>query len=359
MKKKFTSTTWKRYQKRKNLKTFLRRSRIKRREHKSNFEREKRHLEERKKVESYSLHLASKRRSKILRAKNPNKYKNHSAPNEFSLVSNPEILIEYFNEAERILNEKRQIIFDISKIHTLTPDGITLLIAKINHESFHKGIKILGNSPDDLELKDLFIQSGFYTYVDEKSPRPNNNTNLLLHKETNNKVEPTIAKDACLLGIKHTFNNEEIYEPLYNILIEAMQNTNNHASILKKGYYDWWLYVYNDPKSKITSYSFLDLGVGIFESLPVRNWKESVKKFLQLNSNLDLVDKLFSGDISSRTGKAERGKGMPQIYQCAQDKNIKEFIIISNDVYANLKTNQHRKLNTKFAGTMLYWEIIP
>ncbi len=38
---------------------------------------------------------------------------------------------------------------------------------------------------------------------------------------------------------------------------------------------------------------------------------------------------------------------------------MKEFIIISNDVYANLKTNNYTKLNTTFAGTLLYWEIQP
>jgi len=295
----------------------------------------------------------------FLTAKNPNEYTNLVAPDEFSFVSNTENVLKYFAFAEKTISERKQIILNISSIKRLTSDAIALLIAKITLRSFNRGIKIIGNAPRNEQLLNLFIQSGFYHYVQSKAPKLQTKPNLLLHKRTNHKVEPTIAKQACLIGIRHTFGNSEIYEPLYDILIEAMQNTNNHAGLERKGLYDWWLFVFNDPESKISSYSFLDLGVGIFESLPVKNWRRGILEATGLTSNVNLVDRLISGEISSRTGKAERGKGIPQIYQCSTDKNIKEFIIVSNDVHANLKTKQYTKLSTTFGGTLLYWEIQP
>ena len=64
-------------------------------------------------------------------------------------------------------------------------------------------------------LSRLFVQSGFYDYVITKAPKVRNNNKLLIHEITNNRVEPDIAKRACLLGLRHTFKNEEIFEPLW------------------------------------------------------------------------------------------------------------------------------------------------
>jgi hypothetical protein len=278
------------------------------------------------------------------------------APDDFSLINNTELTIEYFNNAHKELKKKNRILFDISQIKTLTTDAIAVQIAKIKDANFHLNNNIIGNEPKDETLKKLFIQSGFYNYVNTKGPKPTNNKKLLIHEITNNRVEPDIAKEACLLGLKHTFQNEDIFEPLYDILIEIMQNTNNHAGDTR-GVYDWWLHVYNHPDSFKTSYTFLDLGVGIFESLPVKSFKRDFLELLGFKSNLDLVPKLFAGEIKSRTSRPERGKGIPQVFECSQNKVFETFILISNDVYADLKTKNYKLIKTPFEGTLFYWEI--
>jgi hypothetical protein len=278
------------------------------------------------------------------------------APEDFSLINNSEATIEYFNLAHAQLKKNNRILFDISKIKTLTTDAIAVQIAKIKDAKFHLNNNIIGNEPDDENLKKLFVQSGFYDYVNTRGPKPTTDKNLLIHEITNNKVEPDIAKTACLLGLKHTFKNEAIFEPLYDILIEVMQNTNNHAGTTR-GIYDWWLHVYTHPDSSKTSYTFLDLGVGIFESLPVQSFKRDFLELLGLKSNLDLVPKLFAGEIKSRTARPERGKGIPQVFECSQNKTFETFILISNDIYADLKTKNYRLIKTQFEGTLFYWEI--
>jgi hypothetical protein len=278
------------------------------------------------------------------------------APDDFSLINNTELTIEYFNNAHNELKKKNRILFDISHIKTLTTDAIAVQIAKIKDSKFHLNNGIIGNEPKDETLKKLFVQSGFYDYVNTRGPKPTNDKKLLIHEITNNRVEPDIAKAACLLGLKHTFQNEEIFEPLYDILIEVMQNTNNHAGETR-GVYDWWLHVYNHPDSFKTSYTFLDLGVGIFESLPVQSFKRDFLELLGLKSNLDLVPKLFAGDIKSRTARPERGKGIPQVFECSQNKTFETFILISNDVYADLKTQNYKLIKSPFNGTLFYWEI--
>lgn len=279
------------------------------------------------------------------------------APLNFSLINNTEATIEYFNRAHYQLKKKNQILFDISEVTTITTDAIAVQIAKIKDEKFHFRSGIFGNGPKDENLKKLFLQSGFYEYVNTRGPKPKNDKKLLIHEITNNRVEPDVAKEAYLLGIRHTFGNEEVFEPLYDILIEVMQNTNNHAGTTR-GKYDWWLHVYNHPDSSKTSYTFLDLGVGIFESLPVKSFKRDFLELLGLKSNLELVPKLFAGEIRSRTARPERGKGIPQIFECSQDKTFSKFVLISNDIYADLKTQEYRLIKSEFEGTLFYWELI-
>ena len=278
------------------------------------------------------------------------------SPNDFSLINNTDATINYFNQAYDELKKGNRILFDISHIETITTDAIAVQIAKIKDEKFHFKNGIIGNAPNDESLKKLFVQSGFYDYVHIRGPKPNNDKKLLIHEITNNKVEPDIAKEACLLGLRHTFKNENIFEPLYDILIEVMQNTNNHAGN-ERGVYDWWLHVYNHPDSSKTSYTFLDLGVGIFESLPVRTFKRDVLELLGLTSNVDLVPKLFAGEIKSSTARPERGKGVPQVFECSQHSTFVKFILISNDIYADLKNQEYKLINTPFQGTLYYWEI--
>jgi hypothetical protein len=164
------------------------------------------------------------------------------APDDFSLINNTELTIEYFNNAHNELKKKNRILFDISHIKTLTTDAIAVQIAKIKDSKFHLNNGIIGNEPKDETLKKLFVQSGFYDYVNTRGPKPTNDKKLLIHEITNNRVEPDIAKAACLLGLKHTFQNEEIFEPLYDILIEVMQNTNNHAGETR-GVYDGYMFI--------------------------------------------------------------------------------------------------------------------
>ena len=289
------------------------------------------------------------------RQKKKQQIKNIPAPENFSLIENTEETLEYFKSAKVELTKGYPINFDISKIKTLTPEAIILQIARIKDENFHFNNGILGNAPDEPKLKELFLQSGFYHYVKTRGPKPIGKDKLI-HKITDNKVEPQIAKEACISGLQHTFGNEDIFDPLFDILIEIMQNTNNHAGETR-GKYNWWLHVYNDPNSLTSKYTFLDLGIGIFESIPVKSFKRTLGEFVGLSGNADLVKPLFDGKIKSRTARPERGKGIPQVFMESQNKHFTVFYLISNDIKVNMKTMEITKLSNNFSGTLFYWEL--
>ena len=278
------------------------------------------------------------------------------APTNFSFTGNTDDTLEYFEIVQSQLKEGYSVNLDIANINTLTTDTIALQIATIKKNKSRSRNSIHGNAPKDVELRELFLQSGFYSYVKSKR-REKTNENQLIHKITKNKVEPKIAKEACITGLKHVFNNDDIFDPLYDILIEIMQNTNNHAGGDIRGKYDWWLHVYNDPNTMTSKYTFLDLGNGIFESLPVKSFKRKLGQTLGLAHNVDLVKPLFNGEIKSRTDKPERGKGIPQVYQSSQHKAFSSFHLISNNVKVDVKSMETTRLNTNFKGTLFYWEL--
>lgn len=282
----------------------------------------------------------------------------HPAPKKFSFINNTNEVLKYFIDAEKLFKKKYKLNLNIDDIDELTPDAISLMVASINDKDFHHKSGYKGDAPKKPELKKIFKESGFYNFVHSKGFNRAGKGNLL-HKEVHTQVMPVLAQKAALIGIRHTFGNEEPYEPLYDILIECMSNTNNHASLKNKEKCKWWLYVYNEPGTKITSYSFLDLGVGIFDSVAVQGYLKQIFKGTIAYKNIKIVDDLLAGKIKSRIDEDNeiRGKGIPQIVEHSKLNAFKEFYIITNDVKINLKTAAREQLDYNFTGTFLYWEI--
>ena len=282
-----------------------------------------------------------------------------AAPKEFSFVSNTENLISYFDRAKKQIEKSNDVHFDLSEINKLTPDAIALLVARVADRRFRGPRTLSGSAPTDEKLRDMFAESGFYDHVRSQMPKRPHPQKLLLHRVSNNRVEPDLAKKACEVAVTNTFRRNEKFQPLYEILIECMSNTNNDAGLDRQGSRNWWLYVYYDSESGISHFAFLDLGVGVFGSLPVQTFRRSTLFGTRQIPNKDLFPKLLSGEISSRTERKERGRGFPQIYLHAQNQQIKNFVIISNDAYAHLPERNYKELKKELNGTFFYWELHP
>lgn len=304
------------------------------------------------------LGLAKFRVQRKRQSKRP--FKNLEAPKNFSFIDNTEEVLSYFKFAEKHLAKQNNIILDISKVDVLAADTITLMVASIKNPRFHRGSVIKGNAPEKSNLRKLFTESGFYDYVNAEGNFFSGAGNLL-HYKVDKQVVPVLARKAFRLGMQHVFGSEVYFDPLYEILIECMSNTNDHADLENQGVCNWWLYVYNDPDQKVTSYSFLDLGVGIFKSAVVKNYLGNLMKNAGIyENNIKIAEELLSGRLQSRIDKDNeiRGKGLPQIVESSKSTYFKKFYIISNNVKIDLKTMEKEKLEHELSGTFLYWELI-
>lgn len=283
---------------------------------------------------------------------------NIEAPENLDFINYTNDFLSYLYYGKQVLKTRKAIRFDISKIKTLGPDAIPILISHIINYEKKYHIPIFGNGPDDKKLMNLFTQSGFYTHVKSRVTFESNDESLL-HKESNYKVKPDIAGKATLLALQNGKYSEEEIEPIYNIFIELMSNTHHHATLENYGQTKWWLYVFNDKDSGITSVSFLDLGVGIFRSIIVLKYIRKLTDVLKLIRNINLVDDLITGKIQSRieADNEIRGKGIPQIMEYSKLPYFSKFYLITNDVKINLKNSEREQLETNFKGTFYYFEL--
>lgn len=287
-------------------------------------------------------------------------YVHHVPPANFSLIDNPHEVLEYFNQGEDLFRKKNRVTFDIGKVSSLTPDTIALMVASLHTEEYNHGYGYRGNEPEDPVLAKLFQQSGFYKFV-RSHHRSADSDGIMLHKERDHLVDPDVALHASLIGVQNSFGNTEPFEPLYEVLIECMSNANNHANPSKQGGCYWWLFVHSNPDTHITSYSFVDLGVGIFGSMRARGIIQKLAKLTGWTRDISYADDLLQGKLHSRMEEDReiRGKGIPQIVSSASLPQFRRFNLITNDVYFDLKNSSAVELGSPMAGTFLYWELQP
>lgn len=284
---------------------------------------------------------------------------NKPAPKNFSIIRNTNEVLEYFEIVRKHLKRGDNVRIDKRDVEVFTVDTIALLVASINRRNFVHDAIVYGNAPKDKDLNKLFLESGFYDHVAEHEGFAKKSDGDQLFKEVSKIVMPELAAKASNMGIKHVFNNDIIFDDLFDILIEAMSNTHDHASNSLKGECRWWLYVHNFPNQCRTGYTFVDLGVGIFKSVVVEGyWKQKLKG-TPLSKHADIVEDLLSGKIKSREIKDNdiRGKGIPEIADYAKNDHFAEFYLISNDVKIDLKTGKSETLKHGLRGTLFYWEL--
>lgn len=282
---------------------------------------------------------------------------NLEAPQNFSFIDNSDEVVKYFNLVKENVESDQPIKIDISKITNLSPDIIILQIAILkDRKSMRVGIN--GNAPEDPNLRKIFIESGLYNFVSSRGKKRVADNNKLWKHSTNNQVKGEIAGEAVAV-CKSLFQQNGINydtDNIYNLLVEAMSNTINHAD-KKKANINWWLYYFIDENDKTIKYSFIDLGIGIFKSASFNSYRRIANIFVPGNSFL--VKPFLEGKIiSSRENDNEiSGKGVKQIINCAKNPEFTKFTIITNDQMINVKDKTNQSLSHNFDGTFIHFEI--
>jgi hypothetical protein len=296
-----------------------------------------------------------------------------SAPENFSLIQNPEETISFINELGAALRERKSTFVILQKIKFIDYSAITLLLS-IMFRFKEEGIKFNGDFPNNQEAKRLLVDSDFFEHLKSaaaKTPK------YVIRKQnqiltTSRDVDPSICSPILKEATRTIWGKIKLIngKGLYRVLIELMHNTHNHAAEIE-GKRHWWLSINQDEENSRVRFVFMDNGVGVFSSLnnkPIESkwygWQEKLKKVFGSQTNEQILKLLLEGRVheiaigkSTATGNNFRGKGLPGVNGVLERSQISNLYIITNNVYANVSKREYTLLSNSFSGTFYYWEL--
>lgn len=279
------------------------------------------------------------------------------APITFSMIRNPDGAI-HFLSAVRGAPSGHRLFINLSGVADTTCDASAVLAAMI--ESEHCKSKTYGNWPTDVRAKQMFYDSGFHRRVITQGQNPDETgKGTIIRRDIYTDRNATeIANESArelvdFVRSKLSRNYDD--KPSYGILIDVMENTFTHASLVMKGQVSWWATAYCDVERDKACYCFVDMGVGIFKSRSLSQRLRFAARSA-FRGHADKLRALLQRQIPSGTGLPYRGKGLPWIYESGKEGRIESLVIASNEVFARPLLNEYQTLQRPFRGTFLYWE---
>lgn len=292
------------------------------------------------------------------RKRNRNKPKNIriAAKSKFSLIENPENVLSFISEIERVTSNNRSklIILNLKEVEVIDIGSISILLSKINKLK-QNNLQVICNLPQNEVCKKMFFESGFSDHMRDLQGRIINyskqKNNLMVNrgfdKTSNEKLGLAIRN-----SVEHLTGIEESYRPLYSIAQEMCANSIEHANEHNK---NWLFSVWYKDEVNVC-FTMTDIGSGILGTIK-RKFSQQIRE-LVLTDNKDILLRAFEKKYSSATKDINRNKGLPKIKNISDEEYIKNLIVITNNVLLDFTNQSNSKLlNRKFNGTFYYWEL--
>ena len=277
------------------------------------------------------------------------------APENFSIINNPEETVSYFNNTiDRISNSKFgiSVYFNIGHIKSLTIDSIMYLLAILKNIKKHplKFYDFSGNTPSYNGTNEILEESGFFDYVHSKNKSKLEKDSEGIAIRSGKYINQDVAKEICDF-VNQKFGTDKIYTKfIYNMVIELMTNTIQHAYNDNNCMINYW-YIYVKYVGSAIQFIFLDTGSGIPQTI--------TKKFFEnvfLRKENEYIVSALNGEYRTKTKLGYRGKGLPKIYQYYRSGIIRKLVIISGKGYCRLDKATY-DISNALNGTLFYWEL--
>lgn len=291
------------------------------------------------------------------------------APEVFSFIKNTNGVIGLIEQLKKLYDSNQKVYVVLKPVKETDYSAIVVLLS-IMVKFKTKNIDFDGNMPTEVEPRDMLSKSGFFKnlykrFTEEESYDISTIGPNGIHTHAAKKVDSALSSQIITSATKYIWGEPRRCQGVQRVLIELMQNTNNHAEIGKSGERHWWLSVNQDKNSKKVSFSFVDFGVGIFTNLANKprgskfyGWIEKLTSIFQYGNNANLLELILSGELHRTvTGEQYRGKGLPGIAEVMRRGQISNLHIITNDVFCCASNDTYKELNNSFSGTFVYWEL--
>lgn len=286
------------------------------------------------------------------------------APLSFSFISNPVETSTFFNDVIAFITNRnnygKRLYIDISRIKELSIDALMYLLAIVNNlsENFKNRFSFSGNAPADANIRKLFSESGFYSFVNYQGTEPLTKNSDTVQIVSGNNSDTELAKRMSDFVSEKAGIPKKACHFLYIMMIELMSNTHKHAYNDNEVLYPRWYCFGEYKKNENTiSFTFMDTGEGIPATVR-KNFAEKLD-FLKIKGENRYVISALNGDFRTATNQCYRGKGLPKIREFCSDEKIQNMRIITNkaDVTVNQNGYESSVLSVPLQGTLYYWQI--
>lgn len=278
------------------------------------------------------------------------------APAVFDIINNTEETLWFFKQIENASTPNNIINLRLDSVVKIEIKSILILISKIHKAVHAHGAKIIGSEPNDDNCREILISSGFFDFVHSKNSIKAHPNGLINHRK-GKKVEQKTIVEMITKTTEELEGRRIQLKGIYRALVEAMANTRDHASISGEARERWWVSIYLDKQANAVEFVFVDNGVGIFESVKIKNIRKKFQQLIGWKTNGDVLKDILDGNIGSRTGLTYRGKGLPAIKKAQSRGQIEDLTILSNDTLAYVDSGHYVKAKCRFNGTLISWKV--
>ncbi len=298
-------------------------------------------------------------------------YVHIKAPQHFSFVENEKETLHFINTIRLYYQKHRKVYINLKHVKYVTTDALLLLLSNM-YRFRTKKMDFNGNFPNDPKVKSQVEDSGFFNKLYGNLPKRQSYDivgNSTFHTHANTVGDPVLADRIIKRLSKDIWGEEKRCLGVQRVILELMQNTNNHAGELK-GDQHWWMSSSYDKDKNEATISFIDFGKGIFRSLDNKKPGEKFygwrQRFLGLFPWADTDEKrfkeilqggLYNNEPKTSTNLYYRGKGLPGIYKAHSNNALSSLFIISNHVFADIDNNHYYILSDEFLGTFVSFKI--
>ena len=268
------------------------------------------------------------------------------------MPENAKKTIDYINQVKKLGKKRKGVDFNLKDVTEIGVGAISMLLS-VMAELRGQGIRFRGTKPSNIEANNVLERSGFMRFVQGAvNPENRNSKNIIF--TGNKRTHHTEILDVIHNSMETVWGTKGRSQLLYGIIVEMIKNSCKHA-FKSDNNVRWHFAVSHDDNSKSVKFSFVDNGIGVVSS---HDKGDLLKTFGGVfRNNAEFIEGAYTEGIKSKTGLSWRGTGLPTIYETFDLGIIKNFAVITNDVYCDFDNGTKQILNNQFKGTYYYWEV--
>ena len=296
-------------------------------------------------------------------------YKQINAPENLSLLNNEKKTLDFLNKLQENYKARNKVAVLLDNVQSITTDAIVVLLSNMVHFKAAR-IGFNGTQPRDPLVRNCLEASGFFNHLyglamPDKDVYSFRKINNYIYTHGQKTVEASLADDIVKYASKTVWGEPRRCPGIQTTLVELMHNTFDHAG-LQKGEKHWWVSVEHNEQDHEVTFSFIDFGVGIFRSLKNKKPGEPlygamdfiIQHFPLASTEVDQLRLILEGEVKlTQSNEYYRGRGLRNIYQKSQAKQIADLSIISNYASARVFENDYHAIKNEFMGTFISFKM--